>query len=85
MKALNYSVRWVHRHFPISTYCDIYEENLPLPVGSGKAICHCTDQFCKETGRKISLARAMKNANMTKNTRASIWEAYRNTKKGGRW
>jgi len=85
MKALDYSIRWSYRHIPISTYCDIYKENLPFPVGSGEAICHFTDQFCKETGRKISLARAMRNALLTKETRTLIWDEYRNTKKGGRW
>jgi len=85
MKALNYSIKWSYRHIPVITYCAIYENELPFAIGEGSAVCSRNDLFCKNTGRKISLARAMKNANMTKNTRASIWEAYRNTKKGGRW
>ena len=85
MKALNYSIKWSYRHIPIRTYCDIYSNNLPFPVGHGEASCYHTDTFCKDTGRKISLAKAMKNAMLSKDKRKALWEAYRNTKKGGRW
>jgi hypothetical protein len=56
-----------------------------LITRGGVARCATNDCFCKETGRKLSLARAMKNANLPKEERRVIWEIYRNMKLGGRW
>jgi len=40
----------------------------------GWAHCSKQDQFCKETGRKVALARAVKP--LDKATRKRVWEAY---------
>jgi hypothetical protein len=87
MKAGNYLIRWLYLHIPITTYCDIYnnEPHIPKLIATGSAGCHFRDHFCKEKGRKLSLARAMKNANLPKEERTVIWELYRNMKQGGRW
>ena len=66
------------------TFCEIFGEN-GLLIKEGYAICAIGDHFCKETGRKLSLARALKNASFPKEERRVIWEIYRNTKLGGRW
>ena len=34
------------------------------------------DRFCKETGRKYSLTRALGNAGFNKEQRTAFWEAY---------
>jgi len=83
MKAGNLKIRWEYRHIPIVTYCDIIDGN--LVIATGKAVCHHKDHFCREKGRKVSLARAIFNAGMPKEERRTIWELYRNMKVGGRW
>lgn len=88
MKAGNYSIKWLYRHVPIVTYCDIYDNSQPdrvIPITTGAARCHSNDHFCREKGRKLSLARALKNANLQKEERKEIWESYRSMKPSGRW
>jgi hypothetical protein len=87
MKAGNLRIKWDHidnvltgRHY---TVCDILEEE--KNISTGVSFCSHKDNFCRETGRKLSLARALKNTNLSKEERTVIWEIYRNTKKGGRW
>ena len=47
----------------------------PTP-GKGLAVCHPGDVFCKNEGRKRSLARALKAGGCTKPIRTKFWEAY---------
>jgi hypothetical protein len=82
MQAGNYSIKWFHLEKKI-TSCQIWDGN--VFKDGGVAECAIHDNFCRETGRKLSLARAMKNANLPKEERKVIWEIYRNTKLGGRW
>ena len=42
------------------------------------AFCSENDQYCKETGRKISLTRALKQTNFDKGQRKEVWETYLN-------
>ncbi len=42
----------------------------------GYAHCHPSDNYSKETGRKLSLARAIKD--LQKQHRRTIWQAYLN-------
>lgn len=44
-------------------------------VGYGEAHCHPNDNFCRATGRKIALSRAI-TAIPNKKTRKEIWEKY---------
>ena len=93
MKTNDYVIKWNHIYVDPSapstgagcfnTVCVLSEENKPF--GYGVAICSHKDNFCKDTGRKISLARALKNANIPKEERKSIWEVYRLSKPNGRW
>jgi hypothetical protein len=57
---------------------DIREKsNLVL---SGIASCHSQDNFCKDTGRKYALKRALDTSNFTKSERSVIWNTYLNRK-----
>ena len=86
MKAGNLNIRWHYSHSDkIGTACTISMDSLPFPVAEGMALCTKHDHFCKDTGRKLSLARAMDELRLPKEERTVIWELYRNTKLGGRW
>ena len=52
---------------------------------TGTATCHPSDNFCKDTGRRISLANAMKYLPLSKEEKREIWEAYRNMTVKKRW
>lgn len=65
------------------------EDNLSGPSGphpngvrdatllmSAAAICKFPDTFVKETGRKISLTRALKNGKFSRQDRIKIWFGY---------
>ena len=45
-------------------------------VGFGHTKLHPNDNFCKNTGRKISFARALKDADMDKEERKLFWQEY---------
>jgi len=50
------------------------DESEELYIGIAK--CHENDNYCRETGRKISLTRAMQNSTLSKHERRLVWEAY---------
>jgi hypothetical protein len=84
MKAGTMVIRWGYSKITPDTFCTIWNRH-NIVIAEGGAHCAKGDCFCKETGRKLSLARAMKNARFPKEERKVIWEIYRNTKLGGRW
>lgn len=43
---------------------------------TGTAACLQGDHFNKEKGRKIALARALKEAGVARDTRVLVWEGY---------
>lgn len=47
-------------------------------LAQGVASCHHKDNFCRETGRKVAIAKALKNAAFTYDQRKLIWEAWLN-------
>jgi len=57
------------------------DENVTVAI----AECSAKDHFNKDTGRKLSLLRALQNANVPKKERKEIWEAYRTMTKKPRW
>src|SRR3970282_32818 len=72
------------------THCEIFEilkthngekRGGVLFLVEGVASCSLSDNFCKDTGRKIALARALsklrKQLPLPKTERAMIWKAYR--------
>lgn len=42
----------------------------------GQAFCSVSDRFDKETGRKVSLARALEASGVDKDTRTEVWNRY---------
>jgi hypothetical protein len=42
----------------------------------GEANCVPTDNFCRATGRKLALTRALKQADFDYDARKAIWAAY---------
>lgn len=81
-------IRWRHRPvesqelYNMATDCSIMVQEAKEHLYSGTARCSKKDNFCRETGRKISLARAMKDFN--KELRKQIWEAYLGRKNNDR-
>lgn len=47
-----------------------------IDIAKGVAFCHSLDNFDKEKGRKISLARALTKAGYPKSSRIQVWDAY---------
>jgi hypothetical protein len=45
-------------------------------VAFGTARCSSGDNFSRNTGRKIALARALTNFGLEKSERTSVWESY---------
>ena len=86
MKIGEYTIRWRHNNdasdAPLYTQCNMEGAGL---AAEAIAFCHPEDNFCKDTGRKISLSRCMHAMELSKEERATIWEAYRKTKPDGRW
>lgn len=45
--------------------------------GCGQAFTSAEDQFCKKTGRKLALARCLKQTNLTKKERQEVfWQVF---------
>ena len=81
-------IQFQYQHFPFhrgfltgendqaySTTCDLEIDGIPF---TGVALCHPSDNFCKETGRKLALQRALDAAwrVLAKEDRTRIWSAY---------
>lgn len=66
-----------------ASFCSI-EELLPGKErrfeAAGQAFCSPKDQFCKETGRKVSLMKALRG--WERPERRLVWEAYWKMKGG---
>ena len=48
----------------------------PKTVASGASACHPRDKFDVEKGRKMSLARALETAKMSRTARKAFWATY---------
>jgi hypothetical protein len=72
-------VRWQHHRdgalVDPGTTCVIKQHEDEI-LGFGYAKKHPTDAFDKEKGRKLSLARALKNALLNKEEREIVWVEY---------
>ncbi len=71
---ITYKIAFQHK--PTQTLCLIHSEPPTIQV-SGFTQVHPNDTYCKETGRKLSLARALANAGFTREERKLFWAAYR--------
>lgn len=62
-----------------NTLCEIRildtTKGISTTLYKGRAICQIGDQYCKETGRKIALKRALENIN-NRDMRRAFWQAY---------
>lgn len=59
------------------TYCFLKEGEGENVVGYGVASCAPGDNFNKVIGRKLALARALKDAGLNKAERTAIWEQFK--------
>jgi len=82
MKCGNLTIKW--RYAKPTTACFITNGNGSFIAGS-RCDCSEKDHFCKDTGRKLSLLRALKEMDMPKEERKVIWLLYKDMKLGGRW
>lgn len=51
----------------------------------GTATCSKEDNFCRNTGRKISMTKALDRTALTKKQRTNVWNAYRDMPSKPRW
>ena len=57
------------------TRCDFKRGAMPIGLyGNGYSYCHPNDNFCRETGRKLALARALRVH--IRPFRTAAWKAY---------
>jgi hypothetical protein len=62
-----------------ATRCYIYEGKDDNPLAWADAICSDSDQYDKDKGRKISLARVLAKLYPDRNERLPFWQAYQAT------
>lgn len=62
-----------------STECFITKGN---DTKEGFAICDPSDNFCKNTGRKLALTRALKSLDVNYELRTRFWDAYFTARNG---
>jgi len=84
-KTEKYQIRW----FYSGTGRDHRVTTCRLNFNGGSALAgsiyNPKDNFNKDAGRKLSIARAMKDASLSKEERTEIWEAYRTMGNKKRW
>lgn len=76
--------RWWQQHGGGEDYtkCELLIESrrgVATAIAQGRARCHPNDNFCRATGRKLALARAVTAAypgHEAKPLRAAIWKHY---------
>ena len=62
------------------TYCFISIDDGNVGVAKGYTELCLSDNYCKNFGRKLSLARALKNGGFSTPERTLFWEAYFKTR-----
>ena len=62
------------------TYCEISIDNGDVKVAKGHTEINPSDNYCRNFGRKLSLARALKNGGFNKDERTEFWKMYFNTR-----
>lgn len=85
MKTEKYKIRWFYsgteRDHRVTTCRLVFNGETVL----ASSVCNPKDNFNKDAGRKLSLARALKDASLSKEERTEIWEAYRTMGNKKRW
>jgi len=83
MKLGSANVSFQHlRDVAKATTCTLVVKN---KVHTGIARCSKEDSFCRDTGRKVSLSKALQSSDLTKRQRKNVWEDYRNMTNTPRW
>jgi len=82
-KLHNLQVKFRHDRTAGLTECIIPTEE-DVYIGA-RAKCSRADNFCRETGRRLSLLRAMKLIGLTREQRFNEWEAYRKGSPKPKW
>lgn len=84
MKLASAEVSFNHYKDKGITTCTVVAKN---KVFQGTAKCSVHDNFCRKTGRKISLVKAMAHTKgtLSKVQRRNVWEAYKNMTAVPRW
>lgn len=80
LNGKTYKVVWRYDRAENMTLCAIRNVDVLMPSGTGRALRNPKDNWCKETARKLSLDRALRNTSFDKPERRVFWEAYRNRK-----
>ncbi len=90
IKRREFQVRFRHENeYHRYTVCEIKHGYKTVAIGAAE--CHPKDNFCKETGRKLALARALqilfpnkrkKRSKVVQARRRLFWQAYAE-KRGG--
>lgn len=84
IKGKEYRISWNHKapHWddylffnPGVSFCFIKDPNGNL-ISEGKAFCNVKDCFNKETGRKVSLTRALSYLGLNREERRGVWQEY---------
>jgi len=85
MKLASTEVAFTHlRGADKVTVCTLAVKNR---IFQGISKCSEEDHYCKNTGRKIALTKAMTKTKdaLTKKQRQNVWNAYRDMTKVPRW
>lgn len=83
LNGTQYSVRFRHtqdesnRHTECKILQPIEGKEMPGFISIGYARCHPKDNFSKETGRQLSLKKALDDGNFSKEDRTTFWSEYR--------
>lgn len=77
----NYVIKWKHNNvdnesFNFNGITSCYIKVNGQVISSSEAFCSKKDNYDKSKGRKISLARALKNVDIDKNDRKTVWKNY---------
>ncbi len=75
-----YKIAFEHQNYKAlrrHTACHIFRDEPAALIAEGLTSVHKNDTYCKETGRKLSLARALANAGFTREERKLFWAVYR--------
>jgi len=84
MKLHNFYAEFQYDQTSGTTVCSLLNGEKSL-LSTGNSHCSVRDNFCKDTGRKVSLGRALKVLDLPKEGKKKIWEAYRTSTKVPRW
>jgi len=84
MKLATAEVSFNHFKNERVTMCTIVVRN---KIFQGIAKCNKVDNFCRKTGRKVALSKAMRKASneLSKVQRRNVWNAYRDITSIPRW